>query len=425
MLTVKATKYKDAREDAVAELYFRRYVGKDGVTLVENRALEATSDFAHAEHQRISPDNGRTWGEWKDVSEETLEVYGVHERRPPYTQKEFWNPVHKHYVSISMDRIFREGHEFALSHIWNYNGPSTLSDHTYIGVHIEGKEKFYQLVAYEDGAEFDPEDPINPEYFSKNTAYRGMNLVFADNGDIIFPIGVSVVKCCNILGIDRNEIFPSKPQKGLIVVRGAWNGEKYDFTYSRPVVISDLQSSRGVDEPTIALLKSGRIVVVFRGAYYMNEVWKTRIEPGTPAFKWYTWSDDGGKTFTPPMPWHFDDGEVIYSSASISHFVRSEKNGKLYWIGNITGHKVYENNPRWPLQIVEVDETYGTAKKESYTVIDTRREGEGVNVQLSNFDILQNRETGNIEVRLTKYSQFPGKPTYMAEPWVYEITVDD
>ena len=51
---------------------------------------------------------------------------------------------------------------------------------------------------------------------------------------------------------------------------------------------------------------------------------------------------------------------------------------ELYWIGNITGHVTNEGWPRWPLQIVEVDETYGTAKKESLTVIDTRREGESV-----------------------------------------------
>jgi len=228
--------------------------------------------------------------------------------------------------------------------------------------------------------------------------------------------------------VDVNEHFPSSPYllRNMMVIRGVWNGETYDCFPSRPILISDLKSSRGVDEPTIAKLKSGRIVVVFRGSNVSSKAWRTRIEPGTPAFKWYCWSDDGGKTFTDPVPWHFDDGEVIYSPATCSHFFRDERNGRLYWIGNITDHKVFEGSfPRWPLCIVEVDETYGTAKKDTFTIIDTKREGEPNKVQLSNFDLLQDRETGKLEIRLTKYGQFPGVSQFKAESWLYKLTLPE
>jgi len=429
-MIIKAEKLRDARDDKICEFISRSYRGQEGVTMVEHLSRSSIADFSDDSFERISEDNGKTWGEWKNVYKESgYEQHGIHDRNFPKNPGEKWNPVHKHWVGSGMERIFREGHEKALSMTWKLKSDEMpyLSDHCYIRVREEGKEPFYQLMRYEEGAEFDPNDPVNPDYFLKNTAFPGCNWLINDKGDLLIPVGVRVDKCCAMAGKDVNEIFPSNPTKlrALIVMHGVWNGEKYDFLPSRPVIISDLQSSRGMDEPTIAQLKSGRIVVVFRGAYYMNSAWNTRIEPGTPGFKWYTWSDDGGKTFTEAMPWHFDDGEVIYSSASISHFFRDARNDRLYWIGNITGHQVYENNPRYPLCIVEVDETYGTAKKESFTIIDTRREGEGERMELSNFSMMQNRVTGNLEIFLTKRNQFPGGGLHKAEPWHYEIVLPE
>ena len=273
----------------------------------------------------------------------------------------------------------------------------------------------------------DPADPVNENYFYRNVAYFSKPWILK-NGDVVFPIAPMVSTCCRILGIDPKEIFPSAPQilNGLIVGRGKWNGEKYDLTFSRPVVISDLKSSRGINEPMIAELNSGRLLVVFRGSNVRAANWNTRIEPGTPGHKWYCYSDDGGKTFTDPVPWHFDNGEVIYSSATISYFLRSSKNGKLYWIGNITDHNVNGNHPRYPLQIVEVDETYGTAKRNSLTVIDTRREGESDAVQLSNFFLLDDRETGDIECYLTKIGTLgsQGDRVYRGAAWKYRIRLE-
>ena len=192
---------------------------------------------------------------------------------------------------------------------------------------------------------------------------------------------------------------------GLIVFRGRWNEaeKKYDLTPSKPAVISDLKSSRGVDEPTIIALKSGRIVVVFRGSNVMSEGWKTRIQKGTPSHKWYTFSDDGGKTFAEPVPWHYDNAEVFYSPASISQFLRSTKNGRAYWFGNITGPEAYGNSPRYPLVMAEIDEETGFLKRKTYTVIEDRDpETESEALQLSNFGLLEDRETKNIELYVTK-----------------------
>ena len=225
---------------------------------------------------------------------------------------------------------------------------------------------------------------------------------------MVFPVGANVRACCRILGVDAMAVFPSCPQimHGLIVVRGKWREAEghYDLSVSRPLVISDLKSSRGVDEPTIVALKNGRLVVVFRGSNVMSEGWSTRIQKGTPTHKWYTFSDDGGSTFADPVPWHFDNREVFYSPATISHFFRSTKTRKAYWFGNITGPEAYGNSPRYPLVMAEVCEETGFLKRETCTVIDDRDpQTDSEQLQLSNFSLLEDREAGDIELYLTRF----------------------
>ncbi len=428
MITIKATKYSEAREDGVAEKYTHGYRDREGLTRIESCTYQSTSDFSDGKKQRISHDNGKTWGEWEDVYEQSgFETHGSNERIFPARIQGVWNPVHKHYVGVATSRIFNGNHIDAYQKMWAGERGYT-ADHAYLGFRTEDGQQKHQLVKYEEGADFDSENPLHPDHFFKNNCQAGTNLLVEESGDILFPIGVRVAKCCEIAGVDVKEYCASSPLiiRNMIVMRGVWNGEGYDLTPSRPILISDLQSSRGIDEPAIAKLKSGRILIVFRGANTQLPKWNSRIEPGTPAFKWYTYSDDGGKTFVPPMPWHFDDGEVIYSPASIARFWRDERNGRLYWIGNITDHKIFKGSfPRFPLCIVEVDETYGTAKKGSFTVIDTQREGEPNTVQLSNFNVLQDRETGHLEIRLNKIGQFPGPLKFKSESWHYEIILPD
>ena len=57
-------------------------------------------------------------------------------------------------------------------------------------------------------------------------------------------------------------------------------------------------------------------------------------------------------------------------------------------------------------------------------MIDTRREGESERVQLSNFCLLQDRETGNIELYLSKVGQWDTRHEFDCETWKYTITLD-
>lgn len=406
-----------------------RYTHAHGLRRVRYIMKTSEPDFYNGRVVCYSEDNGRTWGAEENMyaGDFIASPDGSWEILNFDIYADVYNPIHRHFVDFRIERIFKGGRKAAYVEFFE-KGRQGFSDHCYLLVRREdGGGITSDFVQYEQGSEFNPENPLDTSYFSKNTGWCSIPHI-TKNGDVLFILSAPVSACCRILGSDVQEIFPSNPDImcGMIICRGKWNGKNYDLTFSRPVIISDLQSSRGMDEPTIAELGSGRILVVFRGSNVKSEDWNTRIEPGAPGFKWYCYSDDGGKTFIQPMPWRFDDGEVIYSSATVSHFIRIAGNKKLYWVGNITDHRVNGNYPRWPLQIVEVDEKYGTAKKESLTVIDTRRDWESEMVQLSNFSMLEDRETGNIELRLVKLGQFEGDDSiYRAETWKYRICFND
>ncbi|MEM2050172.1 MAG: hypothetical protein QXO76_02135 [Thermoproteota archaeon] len=136
------------------------------------------------------------------------------------------------------------------------------------------------------------------------------------------------------------------------------------------------------------------------------------------------YSEDNGRTFSEPVPWHYDNGEIFYSPASISRFFRSTKNGKAYWFGNITGPEAYGNSPRYTLIMAEVDEETGFLKKETYTLVDDRNpETESEELQLSNFSLLEDRETKSIELYLTKLEAYR-EDRWRGDAYRYTIEVD-
>ena len=440
-MKITAIKYRDARKDGVLERYTRHYTDHKSLNMVETLTQNRLSDFTDKILCRTSTDNGHTWSEWEnsfDISA-TNASQGNHQIN--YTEGYngggiIWNPVHKHYIKFSFQRIFINGYQNAEKKYWEGDS-SDLVDHTFIEVYNDDEILYKEMIKYQDGPEFDSKNWANPNYIKSNRCIFQGNAFCEPNGDIMFCLEAPMRVCCELACKDILDVFPSYPDfpNGIIVFRGVWNGQRYDISPSRPIIISDILSSRGLNEPAMAKLSSGRIVVIMRGANHHSPEWtKKRIAPGTPAVKWYAWSDDNGKTFTDPMPWHFDDGEIIYSSGSYSKIILDERTGKHYWIGNITEYgsgtaatDFASNYFRYPLNIVEIDETYGTAKKESHKIIDDRREGESKWIQLSNFDIIQNRETGNFEITLSKCGQFSPTPVenpFEAEVWRYIIELD-
>ncbi len=428
MIKVTSVRLAEASRESGAIWYSRVYTSRDGLECKEFRKTQRESDYHNGLEFRVSPDNGRTWGEWQTADRAGYsKTFGEDE----YTSEEIgrvWNPVHEHYVCTLFTRFFLGGHKKAYSGYWS--GKLTVFDHQYIRIYRDGEDTpiSEQMMKYEEGAEFDPENPRNEAFLTKNIGFLNPPIVLKD-GDIAVPVSATVRKGCELAGLDVTRVFPNTPDihRCVLVARGVYNKEsgRYDFSYSNPVILNDLVSSRGIDEPQLVELASGRLLLVMRGSNLQYAPWKTRIEKGTPAFKWYAYSDDGGATFTGAMPWHFDNGEMVYSAATISAFLRSSKNGQLYWVGNVSDHTAYANGPRFPLHIAQIDETLGVPKRETLTVIDTKRESESDEIQLSNFSLMEDRESGHLEVALAKLCQYGGKEnSYFCDAWRYYIELD-
>ena len=143
MITVKAEKYRDAREDAIYEGVSRRYRDLTGLAMVENCSRSGISDFCEGHIRRYSEDNGKTWTEWEAVPTEdtSYDNMGEHDRNFPFHPTEHWNPVHKHWVGPGMERIFKGGHEKALSQIKDRDYVHGLKgDVLLYGIAFRGKE---------------------------------------------------------------------------------------------------------------------------------------------------------------------------------------------------------------------------------------------------------------------------------------------
>jgi hypothetical protein len=211
------------------------------------------------------------------------------------------------------------------------------------------------------------------------------------------------------------------PSYGLSwVMIGEFDGNNdIHWKLSGKVPFDISKTSRGLCEPTINQLASGKLVMVCRGS---NHIW-----PDMPGRKWVTFSDDAGLTWTHAQPLAYDTGYVPESSSTGSALIRHSKTGKLYWLGNLcrAGQRANGNMPRAPLYIAEVQEEPFALKRETITEIDDAQPDEIADVQHSNFKVYEDRQTGEFVVYLTRYSEngFENLDWMKANHYRYRVTV--
>lgn len=185
----------------------------------------------------------------------------------------------------------------------------------------------------------------------------------------------------------------------------------------QPVPVDLEKTSRGLNENTIAELEDGRLAMICRGDNSMF--------PDRPGYKWLSFSEDDGLTWSEALPLPCDKGDPIESSATGSALFRSIKTGKLYWMGNlcIHGQRPRGNYPRTPLVIAEVQEIPFALKRDTITVIDQRAPHEPEEVQMSNFRFYQDRENGDLVVFLTRYAEHSAKDWKRADYYRYRVEI--
>ena len=344
-----------------------------GLTRCEILRTSGASDAYHEWQAHTSPDNGKTWSNARPLPDVVRQLPGGGMVTYPCGYQ------YDDTLGILYEKRMRRlwpGLE-AYTFRWG-NRQHPFDDHTFVAEN--GCEVFLK---YEDGPDYDPDNPFDPAFCRTNCAYLGVGMAFSPDGAAYYPLVCQPEGRTHTTG-------------GVVLMRrdpssGVWSP-------SNPQYIDPDLSSRGLLEPDVAVLKNGDLLVVMRGS-------NTETTPGR---KWMSISTDRGKTLSPVQELRYDDGSQFYSPSSIHSFVRARKNGRLYWVANIVDRPPEGNSPRYPLYIAEIDEDRVAVRKDSLVLADWRGDDEPEEVQLSNFSVLENRETLDIEIYLTRIGEVPG-----------------
>jgi hypothetical protein len=262
------------------------------------------------------------------------------------------------------------------------------------------------------GEEFDARHPLPGVYTGKNAVTLGdtasMPLRLGD-GSILIPV----------------EITPIKPDGSLYnpgggytygdsaVLIGRWKGAAIEWEMGDRIIGDPERTTRGMLEPTVATLKDGRVMIVMRGS---NDK-KTSL----PAHKWVSYSRDGGRLWTKPVPWTYTTGETFFSPSACSQLV-PHSSGRLFWLGNISPENAKGNRPRYPFVVGEVDLDSGRLIRDRVRVVDDKSEEDDPVLMLSNFFAREDRQTKEIALHMSRVFAFPDG--WVGDAFLYRIAID-
>jgi hypothetical protein len=188
-----------------------------------------------------------------------------------------------------------------------------------------------------------------------------------------------------------------------LLMRWRPDGSGLEFTSGGPMRLPGGFTSAGTcgsDEPAVAYLDSQRWFAIVRTS--TSHVAEFR-EKGLPLVRQCLLTEDGGATWQPGRPLLFDDGTEVQSPSAWSWFIRSSRTGKWYWIGNLIPHPCYGDcDPRYPLQIAELDPRRLCLKKATVTVIEDKAPEDDKWVRFSNFRVYEERGSGDFIVLMRK-----------------------
>jgi hypothetical protein len=238
--------------------------------------------------------------------------------------------------------------------------------------------------------------------------------LFLDDGTLLLPIILTPA------GPDGQYVNPGGgyTYTDAAVLRGRWTVDqsRLEWELSARVTGDPARSTRGMDEPTLAELADGRLLMVLRGS---ND-----RKPALPGYRWVAFSRDRGRNWTAPVPWTYADGSAFFSPASCSQLL-THSSGRIFWLGNLTPANPTGNRPRYPFVVGEVDRVSGLLIERSLRVVDDRRPGDGPDLSLSNFSAREDRNTGEIVLHLTRlFARSQGEVRdWTADAEIYRIPV--
>jgi len=368
------------------------YAGDNAQAMIRLRYEELKCDIFDNYTISLSTDNGATWKE--------NETWPRGEQTEQGTRRAMWS------VGVPdphTGRLVLTGKEGFFSRDNSLEGMTHFAPYYRVSEDAGRTWSVYEPIV-QAGEAYSEEFPCRGVRIGRNSAQPANTEIFTSDGRLLVPCNVSTV------GPDDNYYRPSGAYTytagGVLI--GTWRDDgRLDWDFSELVTLAPERSLRGAIEPTLAELPDGRILMVLRANCGTSPDYGERR-------KWYCVSADGGATWSEPQPWTYADGSICYSPSSISRLIK-HSNGDLYWIGNVSEKRPDDaldgNAPRHPLVIGRVDLDSLLLERESLCIVDTRREGDTANLQLSNFSAYEDRLSGEIVIRVTRWDgQMFGEP---------------
>ena len=350
-----------------------KYVGP-GLERVETHAVAWHSDQPMEPKVRYSKDNGRTWSDFEPIPPIMTfkDKYNIYHSNA----ESFYDPVAKVHISIWLRQTIIKG------------PPAQGYNQSFWRISEDNARTWSepQMIKYEQGSDFDPCNPLDTNFLENNQIYPGNNFIRHSNG--------TVIHACTSINIPKNAPFAQWGRAvGSTCFIGRWDPKDrcYNWQHGNIVWIPRTDAI-DLEEAEVAELADGRVLVVWRAPPF----------PGMPGRKWYSVSKDGGLTLSEVKELKYDDTIHFYSPASFHRMIRHSITGKLYWIGNITPEPALGRYPRYPLVIAEVDETIPALKRKTVTIIDDRQPQDSKHLALTNFSLLEDRETHQLEIYLRR-----------------------
>jgi len=381
-----------APDDTTAIFSTATYGRRRGLESVLTYFHERMSDVADESFYRWSPDNGHTWSESCALSavHDLSAARGIVLPSGPYHEGQR-NPFTRERIVLGLSRSRPEGMDPDTPQTY-----WTQTAMTYALSHDDGRTVGEPRPIIKAGPGFTEQRPFEGLTLGRNQVYGVYQALFLDRGTVLIPLEVSVLakdgSLYNPHGWDFSQV---------IVLIGRRSGDGFAWDSAKPIVVDAFkESTRGMNEPTMARLADGRIIMVMRGS--------NSFIPALLSHKWISVSEDQGRTWSHPRPWTYDDGTAFYSPSSIGQLV-SHSSGRLYWFGSICPQKADGNSPRYPLVIGEVDLQTGLLKRSTVTTIADRAPDQDARIQFSNFSVYEDRRTREFVLDVTHF--YPsGKP---------------
>jgi len=113
-----------------------------------------------------------------------------------------------------------------------------------------------------------------------------------------------------------------------------------------------------------------------------------------------TVSEDGGMTWSEPAPLVYEDGETVWTPASVHQFFPSSVTGKTYLLANILPGPVHAQTPRYPLTIAEFDTGRLCVLRDTVRVIQNLPEGAPQERRYTNWGSYEERGSGDLILTL-------------------------